>query len=499
MKRLLLAIAILTGVWATGAPAGAPAAPSAKAAPAAPPAAKAAPPAKAAAPPAPSYQDALIKDVPHVRQKPDFCGEACAEMYLARLGRKWTQDDVFNAAGLDPMLARGCHTQELAAALRRIGFRVGDASYAVAAAKAAGEMEAQWAALHADLRRGIPSIVCTHYDDKPATTEHFRLVLGYDRKADEVIYHEPAEDDGAYRRMKRDAFLKLWPLKYDPKLWTVIRMRLEPGDLRNAVRQAGFTPADFAQHIMALKKKVPAGFSLAMAPPFVVVGDEPPQTVRIRAQGTVAWAVQRLKADYFAKDPPEIISVWLFKDQESYERNTQAIFGCEPHTPFGWYSSADQALIMNIATGGGTLVHEIVHPFMRANFPECPDWFNEGLASLYEQSEEKGGHIHGRTNWRLAGLQQAIREGKLISFEALTATTTGRFYNADKGSNYAQARYLCYYLQGRGLLVKFYREFVANHKDDPTGYETLKAVLGEQDMAAFQKRWEAYVLGLRFP
>ena len=25
-------------------------------------------------------------------------------------------------------------------------------------------------------------------------------------------------------------------------------------------------------------------------------------------------------------------------------------------------------------TGGGTLVHEIVHPFLRANFPECPAW-----------------------------------------------------------------------------------------------------------------------------
>ena len=41
---------------------------------------------------------------------------------------------------------------------------------------------------------------------------------------------------------------------------------------------------------------------------------------------------------------------------------------------------------MNIATGGGTLVHEIVHPFMAANFEQCPSWFNEGLGSLYEQS-----------------------------------------------------------------------------------------------------------------
>jgi hypothetical protein len=34
---------------------------------------------------------------------------------------------------------------------------------------------------------------------------------------------------------------------------------------------------------------------------------------------------------------------------------------------------------------------------------------------------------------------------------------------------------------------------------DPTGYGTLKRVLGEEDMNLFQARWEAYVLGLSFP
>jgi hypothetical protein len=53
--------------------------------------------------------------------------------------------------------------------------------------------------------------------------------------------------------------------------------------------------------------------------------------------------------------------------------------------------------------------------------------------------------------------------------------------------------------QEKGLLVKFYRQFAAGQKDDPTGYKTLKAVLGEADMAAFQKRWVTYVSGLRFP
>src|SRR5438309_919668 len=76
-------------------------------------------------------------------------------------------------------------------------------------------LRAQFAALHADLLAGVPSIVCMHYDDKPGTTEHFRLILGYDAATDEVIYHEPAVDDGSYLRMKRDLLLQLWPLKYD--------------------------------------------------------------------------------------------------------------------------------------------------------------------------------------------------------------------------------------------------------------------------------------------
>ena len=60
--------------------------------------------------------------------------------------------------------------------------------------------------------------------------------------------------------------------------------------------------------------------------------------------------------------------------------------------------------------GGGTLVHEIVHPFMRANFPACPAWFNEGLASLYEQSAEKDGHIRGLINWRYTALEKAVKD-----------------------------------------------------------------------------------------
>jgi hypothetical protein len=271
-----------------------------------------------------------------------------------------------------------------------------------------------------------------------------------------------------------------------------------------------FTEADFTQHIgqlrARLKKMLPpidsgnqpaAEFSIVIQAPFVVIGDEPKQAVRQHAEGTVKWAVDRLKQDFFLSDPKDILDIWLFKDKASYEKHTRRLFEETPTTPYGYYSSYHKALIMNIETGGGTLVHEIVHPFMEANFPACPPWFNEGLGSLYEQSGDVNGHIHGFTNWRLPGLQRAIKSAQVPSFKDLTAMDTNAFYNEDKGVNYAQARYLCYYLQEKGVLTRFYQQFHAHQKEDPSGFNTLQKVLEERDMDLFKTKWEKYVLDLR--
>ena len=271
----------------------------------------------------------------------------------------------------------------------------------------------------------------------------------------------------------------------------VVPLSLAPHDL---------TDADFEQHVKDLETRIKTklhsnDFSIVIQRPFVVVGDESASAVQEHAINTVKWAVDRLKQDYFKKDPNEILEIWLFKDNSSYRTNAKLMFDDNPTTPYGYYSRANKALIMNISTGGGTLVHEIVHPFMEANFPACPSWFNEGMGSLYEQCGELNGHIHGYPNWRLTGLQKAIREKRLISFESLTAMDARTFYNDDR-DGYAQARYLCYYLQEKNLLQKFYREFVSKQSEDPSGYRTLKKVLGESNMEAFQSRWEKYVMTL---
>ncbi len=263
---------------------------------------------------------------------------------------------------------------------------------------------------------------------------------------------------------------------------------------------AKFTDADFEQHLNDLRTRLPESdsFHVCLAKPFVVIGNEAPEVVEQRAKQTVQWAVERLKRQYFPADPKQIIDIWLFKDKESYEKYNQELFGAAPQTPFGYYSSANKALVMNISTGGGTLVHEIVHPFVEANFPNCPSWFNEGLASLYEQCSDRDGQLWGATNWRLSGLQKVITDRELPTFEQLCTTTTSEFYKSDRGNNYAQARYLCYYLQEKDLLGKYYTEFRKNAVDDPSGYRTLTTILGDPDIAEFQSEWEKYVLRLRF-
>ena len=298
--------------------------------------------------------------------------------------------------------------------------------------------------------------------------------------------------------------LRLWPLVYDKATWTLIRFRLEPDPALAGAHPAeipkihGHTPAEYAQHVLALKEKLGGAYSVVIEPPFVVAGDAPEEKVRDSAEGIVRWAKTKLAQDFFLKEPKRILDVLLFSNATTYRKKATELFHAAPTTPYGYYTSAHGALVMNISTGGGTLVHEIVHPYVEADFPSAPPWLNEGLGSLFEQSDEREGHIVGLTNWRLPGLQTAIAEHRMPPLARLLEADSHAFYDEDPGTNYGAARYLCYYLQEKGLLVRFYRELRERRAEDPTGMATLKAVLGEPDLAAFQPRWEAYVAKLRF-
>ena len=85
------------------------------------------------------------------------------------------------------------------------------------------------------------------------------------------------------------------------------------------------------------------------------------------------------------------------------------------------------------------------------------------------------------------------------SFDRLSAEFSAEIagLRTEEEIRLAQARYLGYYLQEKGLLVKFYREFRDHATTDPTGYDSLKRVLGVTDMDKFQKQWEKFILAIR--
>lgn len=263
-----------------------------------------------------------------------------------------------------------------------------------------------------------------------------------------------------------------------------------------------FTKEAYDAHIAALRKRLVANSVLSMQirieDPFVVLGNGTAESLERNAQ-TVRWAAAMLEQDFFAKRPGKILDVYLFEDARSYEKSVRALTGESPTTPYGFYSSTHHGLFMNIATGGGTLVHELVHPYVEADFPAAPPWLNEGLGSLFEQTGERNGHIAGSTNWRLAGLQATLADGGVPTFQELTHLGDNEFYGKGSGTHYAQARYLMYYLQEKGLLRDFYRKARASRAQDPSGYQSLVAVLNEKDMAAFQERWTTFVAALEFP
>ena len=250
---------------------------------------------------------------------------------------------------------------------------------------------------------------------------------------------------------------------------------------------------DLDTRVKELEKKLDKqGFRILVEAPFVIVGDESVTKVKSRAN-FVRWVVRLIEADYFAKQPDKIIEIWLFKNEKTYRKGAKQFFDDEPDTPYGYYSPEDSALVMNIGPGAGTLSHELVHPYIEANFPAAPSWFNEGLASLYEQPRERDGHMWGTTNWRLPGLTKMIKAKTLPSVKDLLATSREGFYEAAYDS-YAYARFLCQYLQDHGKLRDFYKKFVADK--DTTGKTALEAVLG-MTLDEFDPVFQKWALTLR--
>ncbi|MHC4984091.1 MAG: gluzincin family metallopeptidase [Planctomycetota bacterium] len=203
-----------------------------------------------------------------------------------------------------------------------------------------------------------------------------------------------------------------------------------------------------------LRGRLDESFNVAVSPPFVAAGNFSRRKLDAYVKLSVVRPAGAMWKSYFEKKPPDPITILLFADGRSYRHFAAELFG-DTNLPHFGYCRSDGTLVMNIATGSGTLVHELTHALIKYDFPRVPQWFNEGLASLHEQCTVGDERIVGLVNWRLPGLQAAIRAGELRPLRELV--TARDFYGRRRGINYAQARYFVMYVQRQGALEKFYR------------------------------------------
>ena len=191
--------------------------------------------------------------------------------------------------------------------------------------------------------------------------------------------------------------------------------------------------------------------------------------------------------------------MWLFTDRAHYDFCMKTLYNNKSYRASGGYIPCYKAIVMDISVGNGILVHETVHAFIHANFPRCPVWFNEGLASLYNRCREENGEMRGCPDGTVVSLQRSICSRDILPFEELCALTFKEFHGNSEARNYAQSHYLCYYMQERDLLKEYYHAFYVDRRRDPTGYKTLQRLLAGRDMRQFQEDWEALVLAIAAP
>jgi len=236
--------------------------------------------------------------------------------------------------------------------------------------------------------------------------------------------------------------------------------------------------------------------------PFVLLGDFTPDELEEWSDKLLLPASQAIRDRFRMRQPDRPILVFLFRDEVSYVQAAQDLFRDRDPPLFGYYRPLDRALVLNLETGGGTLLHELTHALMAFDFPQAPTWFQEGLAALHEQCRFRRAAdgtlwLEGLPNWRGAVLREAERTMRWPALADLLSEP--EFHRVREAENYALARVLCLSLQHRGQLVDFYQRFRAQHSQDQQGIQTLQEFFPGQSFAEIDRGLQVWFATLPEP
>jgi hypothetical protein len=196
------------------------------------------------------------------------------------------------------------------------------------------------------------------------------------------------------------------------------------------------------------------------------------------------------------------VAIYLFPSWIPYNEFCAVRWGERCASPDGFYAPSDGLIVVDLGLGEGTLTHELVHPLLETDFPKAPLWLDEGIASLFEAPEfDDAGAMHGRTNWRLVRLENALNDDAQRPFarlDTLFGMSDATFRDEREPLHYAVARFVCQWLDERGALWPFYRRYRDGVLRDRNGEVAFRAAVGVSPSEA-QRTWRAWLESLDAP
>src|SRR5438874_2080217 len=111
--------------------------------------------------------------------------------------------------------------------------------------------------------------------------------------------------------------------------------------------------------------------SISTVGPWVIATDMDANDAKRIVDGCILHCAAGIQRQLFTRTPRSTpAKVYLFKDGGSYNAWNKKLFNEKPISIFGYYQRANNSLVMNIGTGGGTLIHEMIHAMAETDFPE---------------------------------------------------------------------------------------------------------------------------------
>ena len=233
--------------------------------------------------------------------------------------------------------------------------------------------------------------------------------------------------------------------------------------------------------------------------PFVLAGDVSSGQLVRWYQQTIQPAAQAMHNAYFTTAPDRPITILLCSREASYRDLADHLFADRPDSSWGYYKPGHRTLLVNLQSGFAGVGHELTHALMDVDFPAAPFWFREGMAGLHESYRHRetaaGPRLEGLVEGRWKAMRSLMEADRLLGIAALL--NRGRPPRDRAARRYAQARFLCLFLQQRHCLERYYRCLKRDIGTDPQGIRTLLEVLQKPTLDEVDRDYRSWLEGLR--